>query len=150
MAEPSFDKELKNTLAQIEKQFGKGAIMQMGEGSAADVQGISTGALSLDLALGGRGLPRGRILVQCPQQIAAPVGGEAPRVPLRPREEDPRGEREAGEEASEGEESGDPEEDAGPARDARFHSRLRGSGACWGVTGGSARVRLAARAGGSP
>src|SRR5687767_10476712 len=62
MAEPSFDKELKNTLAQIEKQFGKGAIMQMGEGSAQDVQGISTGALSLDLALGGRGLPRGRII----------------------------------------------------------------------------------------
>ena len=62
MAEPSFDKELKNTLAQIEKQFGKGAIMQLGEGSASDVQGISTGALSLDIALGGRGLPRGRIV----------------------------------------------------------------------------------------
>jgi recombination protein RecA len=36
--------------------------MQLGEGSAADVQGISTGALSLDIALGGRGLPRGRII----------------------------------------------------------------------------------------
>src|SRR3954453_15330409 len=56
------DKELKNTLQQIEKQFGKGAIMQLGEGSALDVQGISTGALSLDIALGGKGLPRGRVI----------------------------------------------------------------------------------------
>jgi recombination protein RecA len=62
MADPSHDRELKNALAQIEKQFGKGAIMQLGEGSAQDVQGISTGALSLDIALGGRGLPRGRII----------------------------------------------------------------------------------------
>src|SRR6266481_5344298 len=62
MAEQSSDRELKNALLQIEKQFGKGAIMQLGESSAADVQGISTGALSLDIALGGRGLPRGRII----------------------------------------------------------------------------------------
>src|SRR5438128_2611478 len=62
MADQSFDRELKNALAQIEKQFGKGAIMQLGEKSAGDVQGISTGALSLDIALGGRGLPRGRII----------------------------------------------------------------------------------------
>ena len=62
MADPSFDRELKNALAQIEKQFGKGAIMQLGEASVADVPGISTGALSLDIALGGRGLPRGRII----------------------------------------------------------------------------------------
>src|SRR6058998_3804034 len=62
MAEQSLDRELKNALSQIEKQFGKGAIMQLGEGSALDVQGISTGALSLDIALGGRGLPRGRII----------------------------------------------------------------------------------------
>jgi recombination protein RecA len=61
MADQS-DRELKNALAQIEKQFGKGAIMQLGERSALDVQGISTGALSLDIALGGRGLPRGRII----------------------------------------------------------------------------------------
>src|SRR5438067_11207521 len=61
MAEPQ-SKELKNVLAQIEKQFGKGAIMQLGEKSAGDVQGVSTGALSLDIALGGRGLPRGRII----------------------------------------------------------------------------------------
>jgi recombination protein RecA len=62
MAEPAYDRELKNALAQIEKQFGKGAIMQLGEESVGDVPGISTGALSLDIALGGRGLPRGRII----------------------------------------------------------------------------------------
>lgn len=62
MAEPSFDRELKNTLVQIEKQFGKGSIMQLGETSALDIQGISTGALSLDIALGGKGLPRGRVI----------------------------------------------------------------------------------------
>src|SRR4029077_12578368 len=62
MADQQFDRELKNALSQIEKQFGKGAIMQLGERSATDVTGISSGALSLDLALGGRGLPRGRII----------------------------------------------------------------------------------------
>jgi recombination protein RecA len=62
MAEQSSDRELKNALAQIEKQFGKGAIMQLGERSVLDVPGVSTGALSLDIALGGRGLPRGRII----------------------------------------------------------------------------------------
>ncbi|MCI0683087.1 MAG: recombinase RecA [Gemmataceae bacterium] len=56
------DRELKNALQQIEKQFGKGAIMQLGSDSTADVPGISTGAVSLDIALGGRGLPRGRII----------------------------------------------------------------------------------------
>jgi len=61
MAEVS-DKELKNALAQIEKQFGKGAIMQLGGESGSDVQGIPSGALSLDIALGGKGLPRGRII----------------------------------------------------------------------------------------
>jgi len=62
MAEQGHDKELKNALAQIEKQFGKGAIMQLGEDASSEVQGISTGALSLDLALGGKGLPRGRVV----------------------------------------------------------------------------------------
>ncbi len=56
------DRELKNALQQIEKQFGKGSIMQLGTESVADVQGISTGALSLDIALGGKGFPRGRII----------------------------------------------------------------------------------------
>src|SRR6516165_12333 len=62
MADPSTDRDLKNALSQIESQFGKGAIMQLGESTALDVQGISTGALSLDIALGGKGLPRGRII----------------------------------------------------------------------------------------
>jgi recombination protein RecA len=62
MADQAVDRELKNALAQIEKQFGRGAIMKLGESSALDVPGISTGALSLDIALGGRGLPRGRII----------------------------------------------------------------------------------------
>src|SRR5271168_4919814 len=56
------NKELKNALSAIEKQFGKGAIMQLGEKSADDIQGIPTGSLSLDIALGGKGLPRGRII----------------------------------------------------------------------------------------
>ncbi len=55
-------KALGNAVSTIEKQFGKGAIMQLGESSALDIQGISTGALSIDIALGGRGLPRGRII----------------------------------------------------------------------------------------
>ena len=62
MTDAAHDRELKSALSQIEKQFGKGAIMQLGSASAPDVPGISTGALSLDIALGGRGLPRGRII----------------------------------------------------------------------------------------
>src|SRR5271166_372579 len=62
MADPTRDRDLKNALAEIEKQFGKGAIMQLGESSTLDVQGIPTGALSLDIALGGKGLPRGRVV----------------------------------------------------------------------------------------
>jgi recombination protein RecA len=54
--------ELKNVLAQIKKDFPQSPIMQLGESAAADVQGIPSGALSLDIALGGRGLPRGRII----------------------------------------------------------------------------------------
>jgi recombination protein RecA len=62
MADQTADRDLKNALSQIEKQFGKGAIMQLGDSTVLDVQGIPTGALSLDIALGGRGLPRGRII----------------------------------------------------------------------------------------
>ncbi len=52
---------LKDTLAQIEKQFGDGSIMPLGSRPEMVVEGISTGSLSLDIALGGRGLPQGRI-----------------------------------------------------------------------------------------
>jgi recombination protein RecA len=53
---------LANTLGQIEKTFGKGSIMKLTEATSPAIQGISTGALSLDIALGGRGFPRGRII----------------------------------------------------------------------------------------
>jgi recombination protein RecA len=52
---------LQRVIAQIEKQYGQGSIMQMDEQSYAKIEGIGTGALSLDIALGGAGLPRGRI-----------------------------------------------------------------------------------------
>ncbi|MBK9383908.1 MAG: recombinase RecA [Planctomycetes bacterium] len=55
-------KSLENALGQIEKQFGKGSIMRLGEGAQATVSGLSTGSVALDLALGGMGLPRGRIV----------------------------------------------------------------------------------------
>jgi len=48
-------------LGQIEKQYGKGSIMRLGAGEMPRVDGISTGSLSLDLALGGVGVPKGRI-----------------------------------------------------------------------------------------
>jgi len=51
-----------NALAQIEKAFGKGSIMKLDERAYLAIPGISTGALSLDLALGGKGIPRGRIV----------------------------------------------------------------------------------------
>jgi recombination protein RecA len=54
--------QLKNTLAQIEKQFGEGAIMPLGSEHAVRIDGLSTGSLSLDLALGGQGVPKGRIV----------------------------------------------------------------------------------------
>lgn len=55
-------RDLDNTLGQIEKAFGKGSIMKLTEGSEMEISGIPTGALSLDLALGGYGFPRGRII----------------------------------------------------------------------------------------
>ena len=56
------DKALDVALSQIEKQFGKGSIMRMGENTHMQIEAISTGALSLDLALGIGGLPRGRVV----------------------------------------------------------------------------------------
>ncbi len=54
-------KALETALQQIEKQFGKGAVMKLGQNTAMNVEAISTGSLSLDIALGIGGLPRGRI-----------------------------------------------------------------------------------------
>src|SRR3954466_15628885 len=56
------EKSLEMALGQIEKQFGKGSVMRMGEKATMAIESISTGALSLDLALGIGGLPRGRIV----------------------------------------------------------------------------------------
>ena len=56
-------KALQAALAQIEKQFGKGTIMRLGEGEVIeDIQVVSTGSLGLDIALGVGGLPRGRVV----------------------------------------------------------------------------------------
>jgi len=53
---------LKTALDQIEKQFGKGSIMRLGSDTKLDVEGITTGSLNVDLALGGKGFPRGRVV----------------------------------------------------------------------------------------
>ncbi|WP_018871235.1 recombinase RecA [Thioalkalivibrio sp. ALgr3] len=55
-------KALTAALGQIEKQFGKGAVMRMGDRQAVDVPSISTGSLALDVALGIGGVPRGRVV----------------------------------------------------------------------------------------
>jgi recombination protein RecA len=54
--------ELRNTVAAIEKQFGEGSIMSLATDQMRPIEGIATGSLSLDLALGGKGLPRGRVI----------------------------------------------------------------------------------------
>jgi recombination protein RecA len=61
--EDNKQKALNAALAQIERQFGKGSVMKMGEGATIpDIEAISTGSLSLDIALGIGGLPKGRIV----------------------------------------------------------------------------------------
>jgi recombination protein RecA len=59
---PARDSALSRAVQQIEKQFGKGAVMKLDENQKANVDGIPTGSLSLDIALGGTGVPRGRVL----------------------------------------------------------------------------------------
>jgi len=56
------DTAIKNAVSQIEKQYGKGAIMQLGAGAAVRVPAISTGCLSLDIISGIGGFPRGRVV----------------------------------------------------------------------------------------
>jgi len=53
---------LSNALSQIEKQFGKGSVMRMSDVRVSDVETVPTGSLSLDIALGVGGLPRGRVI----------------------------------------------------------------------------------------
>lgn len=55
-------KILEDTISNIEKQYGKGTIMKLGNGVISEVESISTGSLSLDYALGINGVPRGRIV----------------------------------------------------------------------------------------
>ena len=59
---PEKKKALEMALGQIEKQFGKGAVMKLGDFTAMNVEAIPTGALSLDIALGIGGIPKGRII----------------------------------------------------------------------------------------
>ncbi|MDQ6946635.1 MAG: DNA recombination/repair protein RecA, partial [Actinomycetota bacterium] len=56
------DKALDMALSQIDKHFGKGSVMRMGEAGHMEIESIPTGALALDIALGVGGLPRGRIV----------------------------------------------------------------------------------------
>jgi recombination protein RecA len=55
-------KALESALGQIERQFGKGSIMKLGDGAIANVEAVSTGSLGLDVALGIGGIPTGRII----------------------------------------------------------------------------------------
>ena len=67
---------LEMALRQIEKQFGKGSIMKLGEQTHPQVETVSSGALALDIALGVGGFPRGRII-----EVFGPESSE--RRPLR-------------------------------------------------------------------
>ena len=61
-SKPDRQQALEMALGQIDKQFGKGSVMRMGEKSSMNVEAVSTGALALDIALGIGGLPRGRVI----------------------------------------------------------------------------------------
>ena len=81
-AAPASDKKkaLETAVAQIERNFGKGSIMRLGENTQTVVDAIPTGSLSLDLALGIGGVPRGRII-----EIYGPESsGKTPRIRLHP------------------------------------------------------------------
>jgi len=60
--DPARDSALNRAVQQIEKQFGKGAVMKLDGDAKVNIDGIPTGSLSLDIALGGAGVPRGRVL----------------------------------------------------------------------------------------
>src|ERR687890_1152139 len=61
-AAPDRAKALEAALAQIDKQFGKGSIMRLGDETRAPIEVIPTGSIALDVALGIGGLPRGRVV----------------------------------------------------------------------------------------
>ncbi|HEY1347185.1 MAG TPA: hypothetical protein VGF54_19530, partial [Streptosporangiaceae bacterium] len=56
------EKSLETALAQIERQFGRGSIMRLGDEARAPIEVIPTGSIALDVALGIGGLPRGRVV----------------------------------------------------------------------------------------
>ena len=56
------NKSLEAAISQIDQNFGKGSVMRLGQQQALDIEAVSTGSLSLDLALGIGGLPKGRII----------------------------------------------------------------------------------------
>jgi recombination protein RecA len=60
--DPARDSALNRAVQQIEKQFGKGSVMKLDGDASPTIEGIATGSLSLDIALGGAGVPRGRVL----------------------------------------------------------------------------------------
>lgn len=62
MAGPDREKALENALAQIDKQFGKGSVMRLGDETRVPIQAIPSGSIALDVALGIGGWPRGRII----------------------------------------------------------------------------------------
>ena len=74
---------LKTAMQQIEKQFGEGSIMALGDDQLKQIEGVPTGSLSLDLALGGQGVPRGRIIevfgpgVEWQDDLGAACGGRS-------------------------------------------------------------------------
>src|SRR6266566_6523562 len=71
------DKALETALVQIERQFGKGSIMRLGDDARAPVEVIPTGSIALDVALGIGGLPRGRVV-----EIYGPEGSGKTTVAL--------------------------------------------------------------------
>ena len=60
--DPNRKRAIDQAVSQIERNFGKGSIMRLDDDPKLVIPGISTGAISLDLALGGRGIPRGRVI----------------------------------------------------------------------------------------
>ena len=78
MSAPDREKALGIALAQIEKQYGKGSIMRLGDEGRAPVEVIPTGSIALDVALGIGGLPRGRVIVVAASDPGAGVHGPHP------------------------------------------------------------------------
>ena len=84
---PAADKKkaLAAALGQIEKQFGKGSVMRLGENTGMNIEHIPTGSIGLDLALGIGGLPRGRII-----EVYGPESSGKTTVALHSRCQTPR------------------------------------------------------------